>query len=152
MNSKSSQRLIAALAVLVILQIACGQQYRRIKQVGYSMKPNIVDGDILTVTEVPLSELQRGDIVFIEVDGRQLIKRLIGLPNETISIADGKIFIDGTLLVEPYEVIPAAYSIDEITLESDSYYVLGDNRADSLDSHIFGPVKGSDIKGKAIAK
>lgn len=150
MNPKVLQRLFAALFVIVLVQVACGQQYRRVKQVGYSMKPNITDGDILKIQEVPLSELKRGDIIMIENNGNFLIKRLIALPNETISIQEGKIFINGTLLDEPYEIIPATYSVDEIKLDSDSYYVLGDNRPDSLDSRILGPIKGSQIKGKAI--
>ncbi len=149
MNLKTLQRLIAAISVIVILQIACGQQYRRIRLEGDSMKPNFVKGDAVTFTEVPLSELKRGDIVLIENDGNLLVKRLIGLPNETISIVDGKIYVDGTLFVEPYEIVPATYSVDELKLDGDSYFVLGDNRADSLDSRLLGPIKGSQIKGKA---
>ncbi len=150
LNLKGWQRLLAALCVLAAAQLACGQRYTRIQMDTDSMKPNFSKGDILTITEVPLSELKRGDVVLIDVEGRQLVKRLIALPNETISIAAEKIFIDGVLLVEPYQVIPGSYSRAEIKLSSDSYYVLGDNRADSYDSHIFGPIKGSNIKGQAI--
>ncbi len=149
MNRKTLPLLIA-ISVIVILQAACGLQARRIQLDGDSMKPNLVKGDIITVAEVPLSELKRGDVILIEHDGNLLVKRLIGLPGETISIVDGKIYIDGTLFVEPYAVIPATYSVDELKLDSDSYFVLGDNRPDSLDSHQFGPIKGSAIKGKAI--
>jgi signal peptidase I len=114
------------------------------------MEPNFSDGKIFTIDEVPLTELKRGDLVLVEIKETIIIKRLIGLPNETVSIHDGKVFIDGTLLVESYEVIPPTYTVDEIKLDNDSYFILGDNRPDSKDSHSFGPVKGSSIKGKAI--
>jgi signal peptidase I len=104
---------------------------------------------IFDVVEAPLSELKRGDLVLVEVDGKQQIKRLIGLPGEEISIHDGKVFINGVPLIEQYEVIPPPYTVDKIVLDDDSYFVLGDNRPDSYDSHAYGPVKGSNIKGRA---
>lgn len=139
-----------AISMIVISQISCGQQYTRVQLDGYSMEPNFSDGKIFTIDEVPLTELKRGDLVLVEIKETIIIKRLIGLPNETVSIHDGKVFIDGTLLVESYEVIPPTYTVDEIKLDNDSYFILGDNRPDSKDSHSFGPVKGSSIKGKAI--
>jgi signal peptidase I len=139
-----------AIALLAIVQVACGQQYTRVKQNGYSMMPNFTDGDVFKIDEVPLTDLKRGDIILIEKDGKLLIKRLIGLPNESVSIHDGKVFINGSVLDEPYEVVPPPYRMSELLLTEDAYFVLGDNRADSSDSHQWGPVKGSDIKGKAI--
>ncbi len=150
MMQKLWQRLILAIAVMVIAQVACGQQYTRVKQNGYSMRPNFTDGDVFKIEEVPLADLKRGDLVLVEHSGNLLVKRLIGLPNETVSIHDGKVFINGSVLDEPYEVIPPAYNMDEIKLDKDSYFVLGDNRPDSSDSHLWGPAKDSAIKGKAI--
>ena len=149
MNQKTWQRIIVAVSMIVILQVACGQQYTRVRLVGYAMEPNFSDGQIFKIEEVSLTELNRGDLVLVENNGTPIVKRLIGLPNETISIHDGKVFINGSSLVEPYEVIAPTYTVDEFTLDSDSYFILGDNRQDSIDSHSFGPVKGSDIKGKA---
>ena len=143
------QRMIVVIAVVVIAQVACGQQDTRVKLSGYSMKPNFTDGDIFKVEEVSLENLKRGDLVLLEIDGNLIIKRLIGLPNETISIHDRSIFINGIVLEEPYETVPPLYKIDEIKLDNDSYYVLGDNRNDSMDSHSWGPVKGNTIKGRA---
>jgi len=150
MNQKNWQRLIVAISAIAILQISCGQQYTQVSLVGHSMEPNFTDGQIFRIVEVPLTELNRGDLVLVENNGNPIIKRLIGLPNETISIRDGKIFINGTSLIEPYKVIPPTYTVDELTLNSNSYFILGDNRPDSVDSHSFGPVKGSDIKGRAM--
>jgi signal peptidase I len=135
--------------MILTLQIACGQQSPRIRLDGYSMQPNFSEGQIFTIVETPLADLKRGDLVVVEIYETLAIKRLIGLPNETISVHDGNVFINGTLFVEPYEVIPPTYTVEAVTLDSDSYFILGDNRPDSVDSHSFGPVKGSDIKGKA---
>jgi signal peptidase I len=150
LKSTTWHRLIAAISIIAILQVACGQQYTRVRLDGYSMEPNFTDGDVFRIIEVPLTELKRGDLVLVEIDGTLLIKRLIGLPNETISILDGKILIDGIPLVEPYEVKPPTYTVDEVKLDKDSFYVLGDNRPNSSDSHLWGAVQGSNIKGKAI--
>lgn len=150
MNLKKHKSFIMAIFAIFIAQVACGQQYTRVRLDGYSMEPNHPAGTIFTIEAVPLSELERGDLVLVELDGVQIIKRLIGLPNETVYIYDGKIFINGELLVEPYEVIPPLYTLEEIKLDGDTYFILGDNRPDSKDSHSFGPIKGSNIKGRAI--
>ena len=114
--------------------------------------PNFTDGDVFTVVETPLSELKRGDLVLVEINETQLIKRIIGFPNETISISDGKVFINGIELVEPYEVVSPTITVEEVKLEDNFYFVLGDNRPHSTDSQKWGPVNGSAIKGKANPK
>jgi len=150
-NKVTWRHLIVIFSVVsILLLVSCGQQYRRVKLNGYSMEPNYTDGDIFKIIETPLSEFKRGDLVLVNINGTLLIKRLIGLPNETVSIHDGKVFINGIQLIEPYKVIPSTYTINDLNLGSDSYFVLGDNRPKSLDSHLAGPVKGSDIEGKAV--
>jgi signal peptidase I len=144
------QYLFVAIVVVAMVQVACGQQSTRIRQTGYSMEPNFHDGDMFRVDEITLADLQRGDLIVVEHDGKLLLKRLIGLPDETVSIHDGKVFINGAALDETYEVVPATYTMDEVQLDNDSYFILGDNRPDSIDSHQLGPVKGDAIKGKAI--
>jgi len=147
---KPWQHLLVAITVLSIVQVACGQESTRIRQTGYSMEPNFQDGDLFRVEEIPLADLQRGDLIVVEHDGKLLLKRLIGLPNETVSIQDGTVFINGAAVDESYEVVPATYTMDEVLLDSHSYFILGDNRPDSIDSHQLGPVHGDAIKGKAI--
>ena len=142
-------RLLIAVAVVAIMQIACGQQSTRVSQTGYSMEPNFHDGDIFRVETIPLADLQRGDLIVVEHEGNLLLKRLIGLPNETVAIRDGIVYINGSALDEPYDVVPATYTMDDVQLDNDSYFILGDNRPDSIDSHQLGPIKGNAIKGKA---
>ena len=150
MNKRIWQPVSVAICVISVLLVACTHSYKEVQLQGFSMAPNFTDGQIFQIFDVPLSELKRGDLVLMKRDGEQLIKRLVGLPNETISIHDGKIFINGTPLVEPYKTIPLTYTVDETKLDSDSYFVLGDNRPYSSDSHAWGPAKGSEIKGKAV--
>lgn len=104
--------------------------------------------------------LHRGQVVvFYESDartGEPLIKRLIGLPGETIQIHDGDVYVDGTQLSEPYvNAAPTAcvsYCGGPITLGPDQYFFLGDNRANSRDSRYFGPVPARRIVGPVVVR
>jgi len=79
-----------------------------------------------------------------------LIKRVIGLPGETISSANGNVLINGSVLVEPWlpRDVPLGPPIMETTIPAGDYYVLGDNRTGSDDSRYFGPISGKLIVGK----
>ncbi len=113
------------------------------------MLPTIQDGDLLTIEEVPVTQLQRGDLIVFKIDEkRQYLKRLIGLPGETVKIRDGEVYINDQALEEPYVQQRATSNAPAITLKSDEYYVLGDNRPNSSDSRAFGPVRGTNILGR----
>ena len=107
---------------------------------GVSMQPTLSDGDNLIVDKLSyrFHDPDRFDIiVFPQEDGRYFIKRIIGLPGETVLIADGEIYINGELLKESYgrEVMQdAGLAAEPITLGEDEYFVLGDNRNYSSDS------------------
>ncbi|MEO7555957.1 MAG: signal peptidase I [Acidimicrobiales bacterium] len=86
-------------------------------------------------------------------DDDVLIKRVIALPGETVAGHDGHVFIDGRELVEPY--LPSTEVTEDFPstlVPDDRVWVMGDNRDNSRDSHIFGPVAESAIVGRAIAK
>lgn len=121
------------------------------------MKPGFLPGDLLLVSRAAYVDVQpaRGDVVVVnepaEGAGR-FLKRLVGLPGETVSFDEGLLLIDGERLVEPYlNGLPAVVGLDnsQWTLGSGKYFVLGDNRAQSIDSREFGPVRAEDILGKA---
>jgi signal peptidase I len=125
---------------------------------GRSMQPTFETNDRLIVSRLHymLGRPQRGDIVvFNSVNPREpttmLIKRVIGLPGETVSFVDNQVHINGQRLEEPYVVNVCSRCVqDPITLGPDEFYVLGDNRPNSVDSRVFGVIRISDIVGEAV--
>ena len=123
-----------------------------------SMQPTLSDGDNLIVDKLSyrFHDPDRFDIiVFHQEDGRYFIKRIIGLPGESVRIdEDGFIYINGEKLQESYgkEVMrDPGLAKDGIQLGADEYFVLGDNRNDSMDSRMaeVGPIVGERIIGRA---
>lgn len=119
-----------------------------------SMHPTIEIGDKLTITRIyNTDKIQRGDIiVFYSSElSDTLIKRVIGLPGDHIEINGGTVSVNGEVLDEPYVQNNMDYS-ETYDVPSDSFFFLGDNRANSKDSRFWvNPyIKSSDIKGKAI--
>lgn len=127
---------------------------------GASMEPNFFDQEYLIIDELSyrFHQPQRGDIVVFRYpnDPKQFfIKRVIGLPGETVDIAGGQVKIfntkdpNGVLLDEAsYLDQDFTATTRTVTLKNDEYFVLGDNRAASLDSRYFGPVKRTFIVGR----
>jgi signal peptidase I len=121
---------------------------------GTSMDPNLKNADRLLVSKVSyvFSEPKRGDIVIFPSpygDGREFIKRIIGLPGDTVQIVSGVVQINGTTLDEPYLVNRDSRSYPSTVIPAGEYFVLGDNRPVSLDSRQGWTIKRADIKGKA---
>ena len=121
------------------------------------MAPALNDGDLIIIDRNP-AKLERGDIViflFPDDPVKSYLKRIVGLPNETIDIREGKVFINGQPLLEPYinpELDQSKRDMEPVTLAADSYFVIGDNRDNSSDSRIWGPLKRSFIYGKYTRK
>jgi signal peptidase I len=120
---------------------------------GTSMSPTFHDGDTALVNLLTqhFGPLDRGEIVLVR-DGRfreYATKRIVGLPGERIEIRDNQVFIDGSVLREGY--LPKKTSTTSerstFTLGPSDYFVLGDNRAESYDSRIYGPVARNAIMG-----
>ena len=116
---------------------------------GDSMNKTFKNGDILILYK--LSKINRFDVIVLheEKDNEKIIKRVIGMPGDTVAIKDGEIYIKKKKIDDKY-----AYGMtsdyDRITLKSDEYFILGDNRLISKDSRYFGPIKEKEIKGKVI--
>ena len=117
---------------------------------GNSMYKTLHDNDIMILNEIiyRFNDIKRLDIVVIKVEDEYLIKRVIGLPGESIKCEDGKIYIDGKILVDKY-ANGITSDVDEIILSKDEYFVLGDNRENSIDSRNYGAFNRKQIKGKA---
>lgn len=125
---------------------------------GSSMENTIHDNDILIINKkaYSLSPPKRYDIVNIYAKDKYdnfLVKRIIGLPGDTLEINNSSIYLNGTLLHEDYikENMQIPYYI-KINIPKNKYFVMGDNRNVSLDSRYFGLIKESDIQGKALLK
>ncbi len=84
--------------------------------------------------------------------GRILVKRVIGLPGEEVSIVRGKVYVNGVKLDEPYVAICDSRTLTPGRIPADSVYVLGDNRTNSLDSRYFGPVPRSNLLGVVVLR
>ena len=117
---------------------------------GKSMMNTLHDNDIMILNKIgmKLENPKRFDIVVIQTDHSKIIKRVIALPGETIEYRDNKLYINGKELKDSYGS-DITYDIDKITLGKDEYYVLGDNRTDSVDSRILGPINKQDVLGYA---
>lgn len=138
---------------------------------GSSMEPTLHSGDAVFVEMISVytGNFSRGDIVTIDAKGMEgysheenLIKRIVGLPGETIKIEDGNVYINGVLLDES-EYLPAgtktyvgaegqARGYQEVTLGPDEYYCMGDNRGGSNDSRRMGPFKKKQIEAKVLMR
>jgi signal peptidase I len=144
----------------------------RVPQVdGHSMAPRIEDGDHVVINtiaydlrierpgdgqpllDVRLRPVARGDVVAFAHgsgdDRRIYLKRVIGLPGETIAIERGIVSVNGVTLVEPYGPQLDAGEMAPVKVPADSLFVLGDNRPDSDDSRSFGSISESAVIGRA---
>lgn len=117
---------------------------------GPSMQNTLHDKDIMILDKIGIKTrgIKRFDIVVIDIGTEKIIKRVIGLPNETVSYKDNKLYIDGNLIEENYSDKYTA-DIDDQILGNNQYYVLGDNRTNSLDSRVIGPISKDKIIGHA---
>ncbi len=141
--------LIAFLLFIVVNLITA-----RIRVEGISMEPSLHDGEFVVVNRVAYrwQEPDRGDVVVFHFPSdprRRFIKRVIGLPGETVTIRDGLVLINGSVLEEPYLDEEPRYH-GEWRIAPNEVFVLGDNRNNSSDSQNWGPLDITEIIGKAM--
>jgi signal peptidase I len=143
--------LIAVVSIVFI--------YQPVKVEGTSMMPGLSDQERIFINKFTyrfgLGSIERGDTVVFEFPGdtsKSYIKRVIGLPGDRVRIDRGQVYVNGQALTEDY--IEPDYRDDvsknEIVVEPDEYYVLGDHRNSSSDSRVWGTVPRKFIYGKAV--
>lgn len=151
--------IIIALAIVIPVRMFIAQPFI---VSGASMDPTFENGEYLIVDELSyrLREPQRGDVVIFKYpkDPKKFfIKRLIGLPGETVSLKDGIVTVKNTsgtnvTMNEPYIKLPKIETINDRTLKDGEYFMMGDNRAGSFDSRMWGPVPRESIVGRALVR
>lgn len=125
---------------------------------GISMDSTLKDGDIMLLNKLQYKRygVKRGDIVVIKNRGSHIIKRIIGLPGNNIKVEDNILYINGKEYKEDYldkGTVTNDFSLEELfdtdKVPEGTYFVMGDNRDDSLDSRILGFIEEDDIEGIA---
>jgi len=123
---------------------------------GNSMRPKYNNNDLLLIENVSVmfNRIERIDIVLINTETeRRVIKRVIGMPSETIYYRDNVLYINNERVAEDFlRENTITEDFGPITLGDNEYFVLGDNRYDSLDSRDYGPITKRDITGKSIIR
>ena len=116
---------------------------------GVSMNPTLHNGDIMLLDEISyrFQNIKRFDIVVVHYEDEYLIKRVIGLPGEEIRYEDDKLYINNQYIEEDFTHKKTG-GFSNITLGDNEYFVMGDNRSNSTDSRIIGPIKENQIIGK----
>lgn len=151
--------IVLAVVIVVPIRVFVAQPF---VVDGESMYPTFEGGDYLIVDQLSykFSEPKRGDVIVFRYPNKETvfyIKRIIGLPGETVAIDHGKVSItktDGTTLTleEPYVVTEDATYSSSTALGKDQYYVMGDNRPRSSDSRTWGALPKRDIMGRALVR
>jgi signal peptidase I len=160
-RQKSSQaglilkEIFQTLLLAIVMYFMIDFVVARVRVENISMKPTLLPGEFLLVNKMAykFSGMQRGDIVVFHNPQKiteDFIKRLIGLPGDTVEIKDGVVIVNQVPLIEPYIMELPNYQ-GRWQVPAGSIFVLGDNRNSSSDSHAWGFVPLDNIMGKAIA-
>lgn len=140
---------ISCLIIIVIVLIIRKYFYSPIVVNGTSMYPTLENKELMILDKVKLRKgINRFDIVVVKSEGTYIIKRVIGLPGETIMYENNKLYINGKHIEDNYS-LSEMKDFETVKLNAEEYYVMGDNRKNSKDSRIIGTVNKKQILGKA---
>jgi signal peptidase I len=171
--------ILETLILTAVIFFVVQSVVKNFKVEGSSMEPTLHDGEFLLVDKAVYWSLspglvhyvlpgveasgatdrvflfhppQRGDIIVFQFPhdlSRDFIKRVIGVPGDVVEIRDGRVLVNGKAMTEPYIMAPPHYQMAPQRVAPGQFFVLGDNRNNSSDSHVWGLVPWSDIIGQA---
>lgn len=149
--------IITYLAIILIVVLIRIFLIDPVRVDGASMNTTLADGEIMILNKIVYKkeDIKRFDIVVIKQDDKHIIKRVVGLPGETIEYKDNILYINGKEMKDPYPSTKTDdFSIEDVghtKIPGDTYFVMGDNRSDSLDSRYpsVGVIKKENIVGRA---
>jgi signal peptidase I len=126
-----------------------------VRGVGISMQPTIDEGDLIFVNMLAyrFREPRRGDIVAVRIAGRSIVyvKRIVALPGDEFAFVDGLLHVNDVAVDEPYVVNRSPWNLGPVTLETDQYFVVGDNRGMRIDQHDMGTVGRDRLIGAKLS-
>ena len=141
------ENLLFTILLLIIILIRIFF-YSPIRVNGSSMYPTLQDKEFMILNKIGLQKgINRFDIVVVESNGKYIIKRVIGLPGESVIYSDNKLYINGKVIEDNYSKSETE-NFENVILKDDEYFVMGDNREVSKDSRVIGPINVKNIKGK----
>ena len=145
---KIIKEIIPYIIVIILVLLFKKFLYTPIRVNGESMMKTLHDGDImiLNIIDYKVHGLKRFDIVVVDEGDELIIKRVIGLPGDTVEYKNNKLYINGKKVNDKY----ASEKTEDfsVLVPKNEYFVLGDNRTNSLDSRAFGTFSSKKIKGK----
>jgi signal peptidase I len=144
---------LAVLGGVLLLLLVANQFYRLHFVVGVSMQPTLKPWDLCLMARVGPYQPQRGDIVvFRTADDPPLyfIKRVVGLPGETVAIRAGLVHINDQPLQEPYTQINPSWMLAPVTVDEDKIFVLSDNRVYDADAYVQGLVASRLVQARLL--
>jgi len=146
--------ILETLVLAVVLYFGINAISARVRVDGFSMRPTLQDGEYILVNKLAykFSEPKRGDIIvfiFPVNPAEDLIKRIIGVPGDTVTVQDGVLTVNGAVVDEPYISAPPAYN-GSWQVPEGNLFVLGDNRNDSRDSHQWGLLPVENVIGRSV--
>ena len=150
-----ARELLETIVLTLVIFLLVRTVVQNFRVEGMSMEPNFHDGQFLLINKLAyrLGEAQRGDVIVFRYPldpSRDFIKRVIGLPGETVEIRNGQVYIDGQFIDDPAAVNEASYNLAPTVLGPEELFVLGDNRPNSSDSHSWGTLPVDLVIGKVV--